>query len=128
MPLLTGGWGAVSHQQARVGIYRAIACRYYRPSPQISTVPLYFIFNHGNKFTGTHIQRICNFPESFKICLLIPVLNHRQVSAGNSRKSAQYVLGYAFFVAETAYRPPNRTIVELHRLTPLSQQIVYEKT
>ena len=25
-----GGLGAVSHQQARVGIYRAIACRYYR--------------------------------------------------------------------------------------------------
>jgi len=50
------------------------------------------------------------------------------MSTGNSRKATQNILGYTLFIAKIAYRPPNRTIVELHRLTPLSQQIVYEKT
>ena len=50
------------------------------------------------------------------------------MSAGNSRKTAQDILRYASFVAKIAYCPSNRTIVELHRHTPLSHQIVYEKT
>ena len=98
------------------------------PRPILSTISLYFSLNQGNKFTGTHIERISDFPKCFKVGLFIPVLNHRQMSTGNSRKATQNILGYALFIAKIAYRPPNRTIVELHRLTPLSQQIVYEKT
>ena len=49
------------------------------------------------------------------------------MSAGNSRKTAQDILRYASFVAKIAYCPSNRTIVELHRLTPLSQQCVLLK-
>ena len=122
------GLGAVSHRQAGVGIYRAIACRYYRTSPIASTIPLYLCLNLSDKLTWAHIQRIGNFPKSLKICLLVTILNHRQMSAGNSCETAQDILGYAFFIAKAAYRPPNRTIVKLHRLTPLSHHIVYEKT
>lgn len=98
------------------------------PRPILSTISLYFSFNQGNKLTGAHIQRISDFPKCFKVGLFIPVLDHRQMSTGNSRKATQNILGYTLFIAKIAYRPPNRTIVELHRLTPLSQQIVYEKT
>ena len=122
-----GGVGAVSHQQAGAGIYQSIACRYYRPNPISSTISFYFGLNQGDKLTGAHIQRIGDFPERFKICLLVTVLNHRQMSAGNSREAAQNILRYALFIAKTADCSPNRTIVELHRLTPLSQQIVYGK-
>ena len=98
------------------------------PRPILSTISLYFSLNQGNKFTGTHIKRISDFPKCFKVGLFVPVLDHRQMSAGNSRKATQNILGYTFFIAKIAYRSPNRIIVELHRLTPLSQQIVYEKT
>lgn len=98
------------------------------PRPILSTISLYFSLNQGNKFTGTHIKRISDFPKCFKVGLFVPVLDHRQMSTGNSRKATQNILGYTLFIAKIAYCPPNRTIVELHRLTPLSQQIVYEKT
>lgn len=103
-------------------------CRYYRTSPIASTIPLYLCLNLSDKLTWAHIQRIGNFPKSLKICLLVTILNHRQMSAGNSRKTAQDILRYASFVAKIAYCPSNRTIVELHRHTPLFHQIVYEKT
>ncbi len=122
------GLGAAATNKHAPGIYRRIACRYYCPRPILSTISLYFSLNQGNKFTGTHIQRISDFPKCFKVGLFVPVLDHRQMSAGNSRKATQNILGYTLFIAKIAYRPPNRTIVELHRLTPLSQQIVYEKT
>ena len=86
------------------------------------------MLNKGHKLTGAHIQRISDFPKCFKVGLFIPVLNHRQMSTGNSRKATQNILGYTLFIAKIAYRPPNRTIVKLHRLAPLSQLIVYEKT
>ena len=87
-----------------------------------STVSLNFIFNQGNKFAWAHIKCICNFPQSFKICPLLAILNHRQMGAGNSRKAAQDILRYASFVAKIAYCTSNCTIIELHRLTPLPQQ------
>ena len=92
-----------------------------------STISLYFSLNLGDKLTWAHIQRISDFPKCFKVSLFIPVLDHRQMSTGNSRKATQNILGYTLFIAKIAYRPPNSTIVELHRLTPLSQQIVYGK-
>ncbi len=122
------GLGAVSHRQAGVGIYRAIACRYYRTSPIASTIPLYLCLNLSDKLTWAHIQRIGNFPKSLKICLLVTILNHCQMGAGDSRKAAQDILRYALLIAKAANCSSNRIIVELHRLTPLSQQIVYEKT
>lgn len=85
-------------------------------------------FDHSDKFTGAHVQCIGNLPKSFKICLLGSVLDHRQMCAGNSRKTAQNILRYTFLIAEIAYCFPYRMIVELHRFTPLSQQLVYEKT
>ena len=85
-PVLTG-LGGGSHQQASAGIYRGIACRYYRTSPIASIIPLYFSLDLSDKLTGTHIQRIGNFPKSLKICLLVTILNHCQMSAGNSRKA-----------------------------------------
>ena len=122
------GLGGVSHQQASLGIYRGIACRYYRTSPIASTIPLYLCLNLSDKLTWAHIQRIGNFPESLKICLLVTILNHCQMSAGNSRKAAQDILRYALLIAKATNCSSNRIIVELHRPTPLSQQIVYEKT
>ena len=94
----------------------------------VSSILLNLGLNHSDKFAGAYVQRIGNFPKSFKICLLSPVLDHRQMCAGNSRETAQNVLRYAFLIAEIAYCFPYRVIVELHRLTPLSQQLVYEKT
>ncbi|MEY8360141.1 hypothetical protein AALA99_14160 [Anaerotruncus colihominis] len=122
------GLGGVSHQQASAGIYRRIACHYYRTSPIASTIPLYLCLNLSDKLTWAHIQRIGNFPKSLKICLLVTILNHCQMSAGNSRKAAQDILRYALLIAKAANCSSNRIIVELHRPTPLSQQIVYEKT
>ena len=122
------GLGGGGHQQARAGIYRGIACRYYHTSPIASIIPLYFSLDLSDKLTGTHIQRIGNFPKSLKICLLVTILNHCQMSAGNSRKAAQDILRYALLIAKAANCSSNRIIVELHRPTPLSQQIVYEKT
>ena len=58
-----------------------------------STVPPDFSLNQGSQLTGTHIQPIGNFPKSFKIGLLVPVLNHRQMRAGNAREPAQDILG-----------------------------------
>ena len=122
------GFGGGSHQQASAGIYRGIACRYYRTSPIASIIPLYFSLDLSDKLTGAHIQRIGNFPKSLKICLLVTILNHCQMSAGNSRKAAQDILRYALLIAKATNCSSNRIIVELHRPTPLSQQIVYEKT
>ena len=124
-PVLTGAWGRLAtNKRASVYTEALLATTF----PTVLGVLLNFSFNQSNKFAGTHIKCIGDFPKSFKICLFITVLNHRQVCAGNSRESAQNILGYTFLVAKIAYRPPNRIIVELHRLTPLSQQIVYEKT
>ena len=122
------GLGGGSHQQASDGIYRGIACRYYRTSPIASTIPLYLCLNLSDKLTWAHIQRIGNFPKSLKICLLVTILNHCQMGAGDSRKAAQDILRYALLIAKAANCSSNRIIVELHRPTPLSQQIVYEKT
>ena len=120
-----GGLGA-SATNKRASVYTgALLAATYSTA---LTISLSFIFNQGNKFAWAHIKCICNFPQSFKICLLVTILNHRQMSAGNSRKTAQDILRYASFVAKIAYCPSNRTIVELHRHTPLSQLIVYEKT
>lgn len=127
-PGFTGVWGRSATNKHAPGIYRRIACHYYRTSPKASTILLYFSFNLSDKLTWAHIQSIGNFPKCFKIGLFIPVLNHRQMGTGNSREATQNILGYALFIAKIAYRPPNCTIVELHRLTPLPQQIVYEKT
>lgn len=106
----------------------ALLAVFTAPRPILSAISFYFSLNLGDKLTWTHIQRIGDFPKSFKICLLIPVLYHCQMSAGNSCEPAQDILGNALLITQIAYGPPNRTIVELHRLTPLSQQIVYEKT
>ena len=95
------------------------------PRPILSTISLYFSLNQGNKFTGTHIKRISDFPKCFKVGLFVPVLDHRQMSAGNSCKTAQSILGYTLFIAKAANCSPNRTIVELHCLTPLPHHIVY---
>ena len=123
------GLGAVSHQQANGPVYTGpLLAISTAPCPVSSTVLLYFSLNKGNKLAGAHIQRIGDFPKSFKICLLVTILNHCQMSAVNSRKATQNILGYTLFIAKTANCPPNRIIVELHRLTPLSQQLVYEKT
>ena len=94
----------------------------------VSSILLNLGLDHSDKFTGAYVQCICDLPKSFKIRLLGPVLDHRQMSTGNSRETAQNVLRDAFLIAEIAYCFPYRVIVELHRLTPLSQQIVYEKT
>ena len=125
-PVLTGVWGRQPPASERR--YIPAHCFTTASRPISSTILFYFSLNLGNKLTGAHIQRISDFPKCFKVGLLIPVLNHRQMSTGNSRKATQNILGYTLFIAKIAYRPPNRTIVELHRLTPLSQQIVYEKT
>lgn len=127
-PLLTGGWGRSATNKHAPGIYWCLACRYYRTSPIASTIPLYLCLNLSDKLTWAHIQRIGNFPKSLKICLLVTILNHCQMSAGNSRKAAQDILRYALLIAKAANCSSNRIIVELHRPTPLSQQIVYEKT
>ena len=127
-PGFTGVWGRSATNKHAPGIYRRIACRYYRTSPIASTIPLYLCLNLSDKLTWAHIQRIGNFPKSLKICLLVTILNHCQMSAGNSRKAAQDILRYALLIAKAANCSSNRIIVELHRPTPLSQQIVYEKT
>ena len=42
------GLGGGGHQQARAGIYRGIACRYYHTSPIASIIPLYLSLNLSN--------------------------------------------------------------------------------
>jgi len=54
------GFGGDSHQQAERRVYTgALLAATYSTA---SIAPHNFIFNQGNKFTWTHIQRICNLP------------------------------------------------------------------
>lgn len=41
---------------------------------------------------GAHPQRVGDLPDRFKIRLLLPIFDHGQMGAGNSRKAAQNIL------------------------------------
>lgn len=73
-PVLTGAWGRQPPTSTRRVYTGALLATTYSAT---SIASLNFSLNHSNKFTGTYIKCVCYFPQSFKICLLVTVLNQR---------------------------------------------------
>ena len=83
-PGFTGVWGRQPPTSTRRVYTGALLAATYSTA---LTISLNFIFNQGNKFAWAHIKCIGDFPKRFKVGLFIPVLNHRQMCAGNPCKS-----------------------------------------
>ena len=84
-------------------------------------------FYSGNQFAGPNIKSQCDFPQRFKICLFCPVFDHCQVSACNSRKAAQHILGNSLFFAEVSNCLSNSKVIELHTITSFLFNSLREK-
>ena len=66
-------------------------------------------------------------PDTLISDLFRPVFNHRQVSACNSRKAAQHILGNSLFFAEVSNCLSNSKVIELHTITSFLFHSLREK-